>query len=259
MNSRYPMLRSLVRLRSNWANKHSAGQPPALCSVSMKKEMPLKSRRAFFEVAAAAGLTIAGIAGLFGDSQRPVHAQGASAPVDLLAGEALPDIALGKSDAPVTIVEYASMTCSHCAAFHANTYPELKRKYVDSGKVRFILREFPLDPLAMAAFMLARCAGDEKRTAIVDLLFAQQKAWAFTEKPVEALANLVKQAGITQEGFEACLKNQDLYEKINKIRDRAAEKFGVKATPTFFINGKKENGELSLEALDKVIEPLLKG
>ena len=96
-----------------------------------------------------------------------------------MAGEALPDIALGSSDAPVTIIEYASMTCPHCAAFYANTFPDLKSKYIDTGKVRFIFREFPLDPLAAAAFMLARCAGDDKRNAIVDLLFAQQKNWAY--------------------------------------------------------------------------------
>ncbi len=228
----------------------SSNNPPA----------PLKSRREIFEMAAAAGLTIAGVACVIGDLRDPAAAQGVEVPLDqLLAGEALPDVVLGKADAPVTIVEYASMTCSHCAAFHATTYPELKRKYIDTGKVRFILREFPLDPLATAGFMLARCVGDDKRTAIVDLLFAQQKNWAFTEKPVESLANLVKQAGVAQEAFEACLKDQDLYAKINKVRDHAAEKFGVNATPTFFIDGKKQNGELTPEALDKLLEPLLKG
>jgi len=227
---------------------------------SPNKCLALRSRRKFFEIAAAAGLTLAGLAGEFSDLRRPAMAQGASVPVDqLMAGEALPDLPLGKSDAPVTIVEYASMTCTHCAAFYATTYPELKSKYIDAGKVRFILREFPLDPLATAGFMLARCAGDDKRNAIVDLLFAQQKNWAFTEKPVESLANLVKQAGVSQDSFETCLKDQDLYEKINKVRDRAAEKFGVSATPTFFINGKKQNGELSPETLDKLIESLLKG
>ncbi|HYP57045.1 MAG TPA: DsbA family protein [Beijerinckia sp.] len=190
----------------------------------------------------------------------PVLAQGVSVPVDQLMAEgALPDIFLGKEDAPVTIIEYASMTCTHCAAFHATTYPVLKSKYIDTGKVRFALREFPLDPLATAGFMLARCAGPDKRSAMIDLLFAQQKNWAFTEKPIEALANLVKQAGFSQESFEACLKDQDLYAKVNKVRDHAAEKFGVNATPTFFINGKKQNGEINPQELDKILEPLLKG
>ncbi|WP_026607414.1 DsbA family protein [Methylocapsa acidiphila] len=225
-----------------------------------KSAASLKSRREIFEIAVAAGLTLAGIAGVIIDSRAPALAQSASVTADqLMAGEALPDVVLGKADAPVTIVEYASMTCSHCAAFHATTYPELKKKYIDAGKVRFILREFPLDPLATAGFMLARCAGDDKRTAIVDLLFAQQKNWAFTEKPVESLATLVKQAGVTQEAFETCLKDQTLYDKINKVRDHAAEKFGVNATPTFFINGKKQTGEITPETLDKLLEPLLKG
>lgn len=233
---------------------------PGRSCVAPGRDEAFKNRRAFLEITAATGLTMAGVIGILVDPVSGVYAQGASVPLDqLMAEDALPDIALGKSDAPVTIVEYASMTCSHCAAFHVTTYPELTRKYIDTGKVRFILREFPLDPLATAGFMLARCAGDDKRTAIVDLLFTQQKAWAFSDKPVESLANLVKQAGITQERFEACLKDQDLYEKINKVRARASEKFGVKATPTFFINGKKENGEMSIEAMDKLIQPLLGG
>jgi protein-disulfide isomerase len=189
----------------------------------------------------------------------PAAAQNASVPIDqLMAANALPDVVLGKADAPVTIVEYASMTCSHCAAFHEETYPTLKSKYIDTGKVKFMLREFPLDPLATAGFMLARCAGDDKRTAIVDLLFAQQKNWAFVEKPIEALSNLVKQAGITQDKFEACLKDQGLYDKVNEVRERGAEKFGVNATPTFFINGKRQSGEILPAELDKLLEPLLK-
>jgi protein-disulfide isomerase len=220
----------------------------------------IKSRREFFEILAAAGLTIAGIAGVLGGTSKSVLAQGATVPMDqLMAVGALPDIALGKSDAPVTIVEYASMTCTHCAAFHATTFPILKNKYVDKGKVRFILREFPLDPLATAGFMLARCAGPEKRNAMIDLLFAQQKNWAFTDKPIEALANLVKQTGMSQESFESCLKDQGLYDKVNEVRDRGAEKFGVNATPTFFINSKKQNGEITPEELDQLLDPLLKG
>ena len=218
----------------------------------------LRCHRGLLEMAAAAGLTIAGLF-VLGDPPVPVLAQAAGVPVsELMAGEALPDIALGAKDAPVTIVEYASMTCPHCAAFYANTFPDLKSKYIDTGKVRFIFREFPLDPLAAAASMLARCAGDDKRNAIVDLLFAQQKNWAYTDKPLEALSNLLKQTGMTQSNFEACLNNQDLYNKIAKVHDHAAEKFGVTATPTFFINGKKANGEMPLDALAKLIDPLLK-
>ena len=220
----------------------------------------LRGRRRVFEMAAAAGLIIAGLFAVLGDPAAPVLAQSAEVALDeLMAGEALPDVALGAREAPVTIVEYASMTCVHCAGFYAATFPELKSKYIDTGKVRFILREFPLDPVAAAGFMLARCAGDDKRNAIVDLLFAQQKNWAFTDKPLEALAALLKQTGISQNSFDACLKNQDLYDKIAKVHDRAAEKFGVTVTPTFFINGKKEKGEMTPDTLAKLLNPLLKG
>ncbi len=171
---------------------------------------------------------------------------------ELMAPNALPDIVEGQANAPVTIVEYASMTCSHCAAFHHDVYPELKKKYVETGKVKFILREFPLDPLATAAFMLARELGD-KRDAAVDLLFSQQKNWAFADKPLDGLANVLKQTGLGQEKFEAVLKDQALYENVNKVRDRAAEKFGVNSTPTFFVNGDKYGGEIGLEDWDKII------
>ena len=183
----------------------------------------------------------------------------ATVPVDkLMAPGPLPDVWLGSKDAPVTMIEYASMTCTHCAAFHAETYPTLKSKYIDTGKVRFTLREFPLDPLATAGFMLARCAGEAKRYPIIDLLFSQQKNWAFVPKPVEALAGTVKQAGISQGDFEACLKDQKLYDQVNQIRDGASKEFKVDATPTFFINGTKHAGELSAAELDTILGPLLK-
>jgi protein-disulfide isomerase len=174
----------------------------------------------------------------------------------LMADQPLPDVVEGEANAPVTIVEYASMTCTHCAAFHTKVYPTLKSKYIDTGKVKFMLREFPLDPLATAGFMLARCAGD-KREAMIELLFAQQKNWAFIEKPLDGLANIVKQTGMSQETFEKCLKDQALYDKVNMVRDRGAEKFGVNATPTFFINGKRVSGEMTVEQLDKELTPLL--
>lgn len=227
--------------------------------MASQKKLHLISRRNFLEFAAAAALTLAAIAGLVGTLSRPAHAQGTVVPTDqLMAEQALPDIPQGKADAPVTIVEYASMTCSHCAAFHAMTYPTLVSKYVDTGKVRFILREFPLDPLATAAFMLARCSGPEKRNAVVDLLFDHQKDWAFTDKPLEALSNLLKQTGMTQASFETCINDQSLYEKVTQERDEASQKFGVDATPTFFVNGTKVSGVLTPDALDKLLEPLLK-
>jgi protein-disulfide isomerase len=188
----------------------------------------------------------------------PARAQ-AMVPIDqMMAPGALPDVVQGSASAPVTIIEYASMTCVHCAAFHEETWPKLKAKYVDTGKVKFILREFPLDGFATAGFMLARCAGPDKRNAIVDLLYTQQKSWAFVDKPIEALAAVVKQAGISQADFEACLTNQELLTQVNQTRDRANQKFKVNSTPTFFVNGREMNGELPIEDFDKVLEPLLK-
>ncbi len=177
--------------------------------------------------------------------------------LELLAPQALADNWLGDEKAPVTIIEYASMTCSHCAEFHIKTFPLLKANYIDTGKARFVLREFPLDPLAAAGFMLARCSGD-KREAMVDLLFAQQKNWAFVDKPLQGLSAVVKQAGMGDDAFNACLKDQALFDKVAQVRDRASEKFGVDATPTFFINGDKKPGEIRPEDLDATLAPYLK-
>ena len=180
-------------------------------------------------------------------------------PAELMAEGPLPDIAIGNKDASVTIVEYASMTCPHCAHFHTDVFPALKSRYVDTGKVRFMLREFPLDPLAAAGFMVARCAGADKRDAVVELLYAQQRSWAVPEDPAKALLGVLKQAGFTQESFDACLKDTKLYDAVLKTREIASEKFKVESTPTFFINGKKLPGAIGLDELDKVLAPFLEG
>ena len=212
----------------------------------------LKTRRAFLETAGlAAGALLAPSA---------AFAQAAnSVPVaDLMAEGALPDVWEGSKDAPITIIEYASMTCSHCAHFHEATYPTLKSKYIDTGKVRFSLREFPFDPLAVAGFMVARCSGD-KREAMIGLLFAQQKNWAFSDKPLQGLTALVRQTGMSQEKFDACLQDKELYAKVNQVFEKASKQFRVDSTPTFFINGKKVSGAMSPAELDAQLEPLLKG
>jgi len=186
----------------------------------------------------------------------PAQAQ-TVAMADLMAPGPLPDQVLGAAEAPVTIVEYASMTCPHCAEFHAKTYPELKKRYIDTGKVRFIFREFPLDPLAAAGSMLARCAGDGKYFPMIETLFSQQKTWA-VQKPLPPLKQIAKQAGFTEQSFEQCLANQKLLDDIEKTRERASTKLGVNSTPTIFVNGKKVTGALSIESLEKELEPYLK-
>jgi protein-disulfide isomerase len=167
------------------------------------------------------------------------------------------DIVLGSDKAPVTVIEYASMTCPHCARFSRDTFPELQKRYIDPGKVRFIFREFPLDPLAAAGSMLARCAGKDKYMAVVETLFAKQTDWAVRE-PLAPLKQIAKQFGFTEASFNQCLTNQKLLDGIQAVRDRAAAKFGVNSTPTFFINGKKLVGEVSIEELAKAIDPYLK-
>ncbi len=174
----------------------------------------------------------------------------------LVEAGALPEKFLGKDDAPVTIVEYASMTCPHCAHFHETTLPELKTKYIDTGKVRLILREFPFDPRAEAGFMLARCSNDNY-FAMVDVLFKQQQGWATAQDAKSALLQIAKLAGFSQESFEACLTDQKLLDEVRAVRERGAKDFGVDSTPTFFINGGRYPGALSIAELSAIIDPLL--
>ena len=178
---------------------------------------------------------------------------------DLMKPGALPDMVMGKADAPVTIVEYASMTCPHCAHFQETTFPELKKRYIDTGKVRYIFREFPLDNLAAAAFMLARCAGgldSAKYYAMIDTMFAQQQTWA-VEKPIPPLMAIAKQAGFTEKSFDECLANQKLLTGIEDVRQRGIKEFQVDSTPTFFINGKRTVGAVTIDDMAKIIDPLV--
>jgi protein-disulfide isomerase len=212
----------------------------------------LRITRRDFVVSTAAVLAAGALLG----SAPLAFAQGPSVE-ELMRPGALPDLVLGKADAPVTIIEYASMTCPHCANFHKTTYPALKSKYIETGKVRFIFREFPLDDLAVAASMLARCAGGEKSMALIDVLFASQDKWAVRD-PIPALLQIAKQAGFTQASFDTCLKDQKLYNDILAVRERGSKEFKVESTPTLFVNGKLQKGGATIEELDKLIQPLLK-
>ena len=161
----------------------------------------------------------------------------------------------------MTVIEYASMTCPHCADFSETTFPELKKRYIDTGKVRFIFREFPFDKVAAAAFMLARCAakdgGSDKYMAVVETLFAKQDQWV-NEHPLEPMENIAKQLGFSDASFKACLTNQTVLNDIEAVRDRAVDKLGVNSTPTFFVNGKKLVGDVSIDTIAKEIDPYLK-
>jgi protein-disulfide isomerase len=168
----------------------------------------------------------------------------------------LGDMAIGDEKAPCTIIEYASMTCPHCAAFHATTYPELKKRYIDTGKVRFIFREFPLDQLALAAFLLARCAGPDKYFPMIDTLFQMQKEWV-VQKPLPPLLAIAKQAGLSEQQFNECLQDKKLIDGLEDVRQRAI-KVGVQSTPSFFINGKPAR-VFTIEEFEKAIAPYIKG
>jgi protein-disulfide isomerase len=180
---------------------------------------------------------------------------------DLYKPGPLGDHVLGKDDAPVTIVEYASFTCGHCANFHTKTFPALKEKYIDTGKVKLIFRVFPTGPaeLSIAAGMLAHCAGKERYFAMTSALFETQRNWAGTNDPVPILLKLANQAGISNEKFTECLSDKKLAQEIQLTGLRGFETFGVEGTPTFFINGTQViDGDATIEQFAKVIDPLIK-
>jgi protein-disulfide isomerase len=216
------------------------------------------TRRQLLSATAVLALAGAGLAGAALPSlTSPARAEDTPSPEALAHAGPDGDVMLGSEKAPVTIVEYASMTCPHCAHFAATTFPELKQRYIDTGKVRFTLREFPLDPLAAAGFMLARCAGNDKYMPVVETLFAKQSDWVVKE-PIKPLESIAKQFGYTEDSFKQCLANQKVLNSIQAVRDHAVEKLGVNSTPTFFINGKRMIGDVSFDDMAKVIDSYLK-
>jgi protein-disulfide isomerase len=220
------------------------------------QESPLLFHRRLFNrrelVIAGAVTAFAGVA--LPPFMRPALADDNPSPADLADGGPQPDIWVGSDKAPVTIIEYASMTCPHCAHFSATTFPDLQKRYIDTGKVRYTLRSFPLDALAAAGFMIARCAGNDKYMPIVETLFAKQPDWIVKE-PIPPLKEIAKQFGITEDAFNQCLSNQKELDAIQGVRDHAVEKLGVNSTPTFFVNGKKLIGDVSIDQLAKEIDP----
>jgi protein-disulfide isomerase len=214
------------------------------------------TRRAF-----TAALTLTGLAALAGFSPLRLIAEAiAQSASDVAKPQSLPDMALGPANASVTVTEYASMTCPHCAAFNENVFPKIKSEYIDSGKVRYVFREFPLDIKAAAGSMLARCIAKDdagKYFAVVDMLFKQQNDWV-VKNTTETLTRIGKQAGLSQQAVEDCLKDQALLDKIAADQKFANEVLKVNSTPTFFINGEMIKGETSFEEFDKRIKSLLK-
>lgn len=179
----------------------------------------------------------------------------------LAQGDAMPSTGAyvqGAPDAPVTLIEYASLTCPHCASFHNDTYKAFKERFIDTGKVRMIYRDFPLDGIALRAAMMARCTVDQRYFGLIQVLYKSQDKWSRARDPVAELALVGRLAGMDQATFDACLASEELLNGVLKIRQQGAAD-GVQSTPTFVINGKVYPGSRSIEEFAQIIEPLLNG
>lgn len=168
----------------------------------------------------------------------------------------LQERSIGSPNAPVTVIEYFSLTCPHCATFHNDAYGDLKDKYVDTGKVRFVYREFPRDGVDLRAGMMARCADPRRYAGLIQVLFKNQPNWTRSNDPVGEIAKIGRLAGIDDEMFTACLQSEELANGILEGR-QAASSIGVRSTPTFEINGNLFPGALSIEEFSEIIDPLL--
>jgi protein-disulfide isomerase len=225
-------------------------------NAPIREQTLIITRRAF-----TAALSLTGLAALIGFSPLRLIAEAmAQSAADVAKPQSLPDMALGPANAPVTITEYASMTCPHCANFNDAVFPKIKSTYIDTGKIRYVFREFPLDIKAAAGSMLARCIAKDdapKYFAVIDLLFRQQNDWVM-KNTTETLTRIGKQAGLSQQQVEDCLKDQALLDKIAADQKFANEVLKVNSTPTFFINGEMLKGETSFDEFSKRINSLLK-
>jgi protein-disulfide isomerase len=166
------------------------------------------------------------------------------------------DRVLGDPKAPITIVEYASLNCPHCAHFALDVLPKLKPKWIDSGKAKLVLRDFPLDQKALKAAMITRCAPPDRYYGFVDTFMKAQSGWVNQPDYLETLSRLAKLGGMSQKQFDTCLKNQALEDKLAESRLVADQELGVDSTPTFFINGRKFTGDPSVDAIDQALSNL---
>jgi protein-disulfide isomerase len=177
---------------------------------------------------------------------------------ELMVPGPLGDMSMGDRNAPLTVIEYASLTCSHCADFEKETFPSFKKDYIDTGKAYYILRDFPFDPVATAAFMLSHCAGPERYFGFIEVLYQQQAQWAFVDTPMEALKKIARQGGFSDEKFDACMKDQQVFDHVKQVAQKGQE-FGVRSTPTFFINGEKVEGALPYKEFEAALKKHLPG
>ncbi len=167
------------------------------------------------------------------------------------------DFVMGSSSAPVTVIEYASLTCSHCARFHNDVLPKVKKEYVDKGKVRLVYRDFPLDGAALRASMLARCAGRERFFAFLGILFKRQDSWAKSADPINALGQIAALGGMDRKQFLACLQNPKIEKRVLESRMEAEDAFAVDSTPSFIVNGRKMSLGTSFDQFKAIIDPII--
>ena len=171
--------------------------------------------------------------------------------------EALKEKRIGTEEANIEIIEFASLTCGHCAKFHNEVFPKIKKEFIDTGKVSFIYQDFPLDKFALKASVIARCSGEKKFFSFLKVLYSKQKDWTRTEDPFRSLLKIAKLGGLKNDEIKVCVGNKSIEDGILKQRLNASKKFDIKATPTLYINGEKYDGDLTFEALKLKINTLL--
>ena len=202
-------------------------------------------------VLAVAGLVMAWVAISF-TSDSTADAQSLPPVAEMTA-----ERSLGNPNAKVTVIEYASLTCPHCAAFHRGPWPEIKKEYVDTGKIKFIFRDFPLDRIALAASMIARCAPEERYFGVINLMFETQDSWRNAANPQAALETIGRLAGIPSETLQVCVQNRAVFDAVIKQRNDGDRKFKIESTPTILVNGQKINGSLDIGRFRELVDQAL--
>lgn len=171
---------------------------------------------------------------------------------------ALPEIAMGRADAPVTIIKYMSLTCPYCKAFQAKTFPVLKRDYIDKGHVRFILREFPIGFQSGHATIALRCAGPSRYLALYEKFLAQQQSWVSQEVRLDPIFKIASQVGMTRSQFDACYKDKAMIDGLHAVKERGRQ-LGIIGTPNFFINGKLVKKVIDIDDIRAIVDPIVAG
>jgi len=214
--------------------------------------MLLRAARASIPIAVA--IAVSGCGGGAGGPAPPIDKATYVPPQqELMAAGPLGDRVLGKATAPVTVIEYVSLTCPHCANFHKTLFPRMKKEFIDTGKVRYIVREFPIGHMSGAAAIVNRCAPEDKYFFLLNQFLTRQPEWVSQEVRPDALYSVAKSSGMTRETFDKCLSNQVIIDGLTEVKQRGRQ-FGVIGTPTFFINGRKAQGEVTFDEIKAMIE-----